>query len=233
MGFIYKITNKINNKSYIGKTEQQIWKRFQEHISDSKKERCKHRPLYRAMNKYGVDNFSITLVEECSNTAEREIYWINLYGTYGNSGYNATKGGDGKPRVDHRAIIDFFELYGTTHSIKHIAEIFRVDSSTVRTIILGAGFEIPKVVRIRQKESVGKPVYCIDIDKVFDTAADASRFLVSTLNKDCDPVFYTSHIIACCKGRRKSVFKHKFEYYSGEEESNRCPLEGCRHGALP
>lgn len=234
MGFIYKITNKINGKCYIGKTEQSIEKRFREHISDSKRERHKERPLYRAMTKHGIENFTVELIEECNATVEREIYWIDFYKSYGSSGYNATKGGDGKFRVNHSEIINFFKLNMMTHSINHIAEIFEVDPTTVKTIVVGAGLDIPKErTTNRLKETIGRKVYCIELQKVFDTAADASRFLVNMLNKDCDPVFYTSHIVACCKGKRKSVFKHKFEYYSGEEESNRCPLEGCRHGALP
>ena len=45
-GFIYKITNKVNNKIYIGKTMTSIENRFQEHIRESRKERTGNRPLY-------------------------------------------------------------------------------------------------------------------------------------------------------------------------------------------
>ena len=56
-GFIYKITNKVNNKIYIGKTMTSIEKRFQEHIRESRKERAENRPLYRAIRKYGKREF--------------------------------------------------------------------------------------------------------------------------------------------------------------------------------
>lgn len=48
------------------------------------------------MNKYGIDSFSIEMLEECSSkeSSGRETYWINEFKTYGN-GYNATTGGDG------------------------------------------------------------------------------------------------------------------------------------------
>ena len=53
MGFIYKITNKINGKMYIGKTEyDNPIKRWKRHIEDSKRNTDKHRPLYNAINKY-------------------------------------------------------------------------------------------------------------------------------------------------------------------------------------
>ena len=94
MAYIYKIVNDINNKVYIGKTEFSIEKRFKEHCRDSKKEH-QNRPLYNAMNKYGIEHFKIELIEECNNPEEREIYWIQHFDSYKN-GYNATLGGDGK-----------------------------------------------------------------------------------------------------------------------------------------
>ena len=63
-GYIYKITNTINQKSYIGKTINSIAERWKEHKKDSKRSYCKDRPLYRAMNKYGIENFTIEQVEE-------------------------------------------------------------------------------------------------------------------------------------------------------------------------
>lgn len=67
MSYIYCITNHVNGKKYIGKTTSSVSKRWKEHCRDYKKERCKDRPLYRAMNKYGIDSFSIEMLEECSS----------------------------------------------------------------------------------------------------------------------------------------------------------------------
>lgn len=75
MPSIYKITNNINNKMYIEKTSNSIEKRFEEHIKDSKKERCEKRPLYDAMNKYGIEHFTIEEIEQVANdeiACERE-----------------------------------------------------------------------------------------------------------------------------------------------------------------
>ena len=44
-GIIYKITNNINNKAYIGKTLNSLEHRFNEHKRDSRKESCEKRPL--------------------------------------------------------------------------------------------------------------------------------------------------------------------------------------------
>ena len=108
-GIIYKITNNINNKVYIGKTLNSLEHRFNEHKRDSRKESCEKRPLYSAMKKYGVENFSISLIEEVpiDVLSEREFYWIEQYSSYRN-GYNATKGGDGKQLYDYEAIVEGF-----------------------------------------------------------------------------------------------------------------------------
>ena len=119
MAYIYKITNKINNKIYIGKTEFSIEKRWAEHCRDSKKKEEKNRPLYRAFNKYGIENFKIELIEETNNPEEKEKYWIEYYGSFKN-GYNATMGGDGKRYCDYDLI---YTLYNEGLNIKEIANI--------------------------------------------------------------------------------------------------------------
>lgn len=81
MGYIYCITNIINNKQYVGNT---IEERFKEHCRDSRKTRCNKRPLYNAMNKYGIENFKIEeleYIEDDKLLAEREIYWIKYLWT--------------------------------------------------------------------------------------------------------------------------------------------------------
>lgn len=97
MGKIYKIINKINNKQYVGKTTQTLEERYLGHIKCAKNK--VNRYLYDAMNKYGYDNFSIQLIEECDDSIlnDREIFWIAELNTYwlNGCGYNMTFGGDG------------------------------------------------------------------------------------------------------------------------------------------
>ena len=96
MGYIYKITNTINNKLYIGQTRKTIEERFQMHIRKAKQHA--NRYLYDAMNKYGYDNFVPSEIEECDDSLldEREIYWIAYYNTANKQyGYNMTIGGGG------------------------------------------------------------------------------------------------------------------------------------------
>ena len=53
-GYIYKVTNDVNDKVYIGQTIRTVEQRFNQHIKDSKKRDCY---FHRAMNKYGCEHF--------------------------------------------------------------------------------------------------------------------------------------------------------------------------------
>jgi len=94
-GFIYKYTNKIDGKIYIGQTidiETRKW--THEHNA-----KIMHKFFfYRAIRKHGIENFSFEIVEECDTSLlnEREIYWIKHFKSNNdNYGYNMTCGGSG------------------------------------------------------------------------------------------------------------------------------------------
>lgn len=92
-GLIYKISNTVNDKIYIGQTIQPLSRRWQKHISDSKK---KDTHLYRAMRLYGVDKFSIEVIEgniPQEELSDKEKYYISQYNSF-NDGYNSTPGGE-------------------------------------------------------------------------------------------------------------------------------------------
>ena len=88
---IYKITNLINNKIYIGQTIRGIKRRWKDHIN---KVGCKY--IHNAITKYGKENFKIEVIEYCekSELDTREIYWISYYNsTNKDIGYNILEGG--------------------------------------------------------------------------------------------------------------------------------------------
>jgi group I intron endonuclease len=89
MGKIYLITNTINNKVYVGQTKHSIEYRFKEHQHPSKKT-----TITQAIQKYGKENFTVELLEECNihNLDERETFYIEKYNSY-KEGYNNTIGG--------------------------------------------------------------------------------------------------------------------------------------------
>lgn len=86
MGIIYKITNLINNKSYIGQTTQDLNKRWLDHCS--KGSCCK--ALSKAIHKYGKNSFRIEPIVSVLNNSdlnEIESYFIKYYNTFGTKGY--------------------------------------------------------------------------------------------------------------------------------------------------
>lgn len=89
---IYKITNKINGKCYIGQSRD-IESRWRAHKAR------KGTYIYNAFQKYGVENFTFEVLEECEKERlnELEKYYIKLYHSFG-EGYNLCEGGNSDPK---------------------------------------------------------------------------------------------------------------------------------------
>ena len=104
-GKIYIITNKINNKVYIGQTIQSLERRFICHACHSNKSRSDYMYIKRAIHKYGKENFTISLLEECpvDKLNQREEYWIKKYNSFKN-GYNLTIGGDHSSNYEEKKL---------------------------------------------------------------------------------------------------------------------------------
>ena len=94
--FIYKITNKLNNKIYIGQTTRTIRERWRCHTNSSKHPEQGHY-LHKSMNKYGVNNFEIEQIDTAFSVKElnfKEKFWIKFYNTMNDTcGYNLRSGG--------------------------------------------------------------------------------------------------------------------------------------------
>ena len=89
---IYKITNLLNEKIYIGQTKQPIEKRFLQHSKANS-------PLGQAMRDCGLENFTIEVIERYQNELnEREKFWIKVLKSKSPNGYNLSNGGEGSFR---------------------------------------------------------------------------------------------------------------------------------------
>lgn len=88
---IYKITNNINGKIYIGQSNN-IQRRFSEHQNRGATSRI---PVDIAIQRYGKENFNFEIIEECSieQLNQKETYWITYFNSIEN-GYNCSVGGD-------------------------------------------------------------------------------------------------------------------------------------------
>ena len=137
-GFIYKITNKLNNKVYIGQTIQKPIERFYQHCAKKCDKYILNMVIHKAIFKYGKDNFTFEVIEEVPKQQlnEREEYWIKYYNSY-TDGYNSTKGGQkgNKPfkDIDNKAII---EQYQQGKSLRTIGKMFNIDKATVKSILI-------------------------------------------------------------------------------------------------
>ncbi len=106
MHYIYKYTNKINGKVYIGQTNN-LQKRFNGHKSEAFNPKAKgyNLPFHCAIRKYGIKNFIYEVLEEIEDGEsqdfinDREIFFIDFYHSLTTeNGYNLTVGGDGCPK---------------------------------------------------------------------------------------------------------------------------------------
>ena len=91
---VYKVTNKINGKMYIGCTTKTLKSRKNGHLSES---RCRcYYAIHKAIRHYGENNFSWQVIDTAQTQQElfdKETYYIQFYDTYKN-GYNSTLGAD-------------------------------------------------------------------------------------------------------------------------------------------
>lgn len=212
MGYIYKIWNDINSKVYVGKTCLPINRRFSQHVLDAYKRRNENRPLYSAIRKYGAEHFFIDELEECDNCAlcERETYWIDRLDSYAN-GYNATHGGDGKLIHDHEKIVD--ELLISPYA-DQVANSVGCCVETVRHIAHQHGIKLSSCLQEKVKLEKSQMVVCEDDDicYVFNSTADAARWLNDTGKVKSLKSGVRSHISECARGKRKSAYGFRWTY---------------------
>lgn len=138
MACIYKITNIINNKIYIGQTIYNTcanrWKYYKNIIA---KPYAPKVAIIHALNKYGYENFKFECIEDnlkIEQLNEREQYWIKYYDSY-NQGYNETIGGYGKQKITDEKADEIIQYYLEVKVISRVAEKFHMDSKTITNLI--------------------------------------------------------------------------------------------------
>lgn len=208
MAYIYKITNDVNDKIYVGKTEFSIEKRFKEHCRDSQKEDKENRPLYKAMRKYGIEHFHIELLEETENPEEREVYWIETLSSF-KKGYNATIGGDGKSYLDYDLVVATYKELGV---MKKVAERLKISEDSVSNILKIRGVKTLSALEA-SKLTTSKIVNQYNLNEEYvqsfpsaKAAAEAIGKITSTSNGA------SSHITDVCRGKRKTAYGYIWKF---------------------
>lgn len=220
MGYIYKITNTLNNKIYIGQTIKSVEKRFQQHKNNSNKPYFSQIVLYKAFNKYGIENFKCEQIEEVINEQldDREKYWIEYYDSYFD-GYNSTLGGK-TTQLYNWDIDDIIEKYQTLKSARKVALELNCDHSTIDRILNENG--VPRFTAAQQQS---KALEIIDKNNQihrFETTTDAANWLIENkFTKMTNPKIVRQEI---CDRIRKNKKYLGMEIYYQESKRQSVPL---------
>lgn len=204
---IYKITNRINGRCYIGQSSD-IEYRFAEHKRQYNYQGCAHYHLYKAFRKYGLDNFDFSVIEECEQSLlnEREKFWIKHYDSFKN-GYNMTLGGEGTEQIERS---DIYKLWDDGLTVSDIAIKIGCSPITVSRIVCSYDGYDKKDSAIRGKLWHRKPVTQYGLDgrqiRNYDSILDASE--ATGVHGDC--------ISACCNKRLKSAGGYQWSFESKE-----------------
>ena len=201
MGYIYKITNTLNDKVYIGQTIKTVQKRFTQHKNNSNKEYFSQIVLYKAFNKYGIENFICEEIEEVPNDKldEREKYWIEYYDSYFN-GYNSTLGGRAT-QLYNWDTDDIIEKYMILKSARAVAKEISCDHSTIDRILNENG-----VKRFTPSQQQSKPLYFKKKDEIhhFETTREAAEWLIENgITKMTNPNLVRQEITSRIRNNKK------------------------------
>lgn len=144
IGKIYKIVDKTNDKIYIGQTINTLEYRFKQHAR-TPLDTVQINSIDYAIQTKGIDNFIITLIEECkiSELDEKEKYWIKYYNSYYN-GYNLTFGGQ-KSRtkcLNDDQIASLIDDYKNGLSIKQICNKYKINKNTLYNYLKSANISL-------------------------------------------------------------------------------------------
>ena len=202
---IYKLTNKVNGKIYIGKTERTLKERMDEHIRHS------YIVVDKAIKKYGIDSFLVEVVDFASSTEElnqKEQEWIKKYDCMLPKGYNQTLGGDSSKGFHHRESskkkmsISKSEAYkgeGNPFYGKKHSEQAKLKMSQARK-----GRVLPDEWKEKIIKSHQRKVINLDTNEIFDSVKEAA-------------IYYNlkdTHITRVCRGGRKTTGGYRWSYYS-------------------
>lgn len=165
---IYKYTNKINGKVYIGQSKI-LRSRRNQHLSSAFNPNSNEYDslLHRAMRKYEYENFDYEILENClvSELDEKEIYWIEQYNSYG-EGYNLTRGGNSATykKIDDEMLKKITqELKNTQRKHQDIANEFEISIEMIQGINTGRYWKRDISYPIQKQEL--KKNYCVDCGK--------------------------------------------------------------------
>ena len=224
---IYKYQNLINNKIYIGQA-MDIAQRRREHRHDASNPHRDNCIFHKAIRKYGEDNFSFEIIEECSKGElnEKEQYQIKYYNSEIPSGYNMTSGGDSSQGEIFKKAVEQYDLYG------NFIKEFENASDTARQLNLFVS-NITSACRGEYSQCGGFQQKYKEDDKKITLIAETNGKIVAQYDKNMNLIkIYPSAKIAsqetninvggirnCCNGYSKSSGGY-IQRHQEEKENN-------------
>ena len=159
---IYKVTNLINSKVYIGQSIK-IENRWKEHKKEAfnPKSKCYNKCFYQAIRKYGIDNFKFEVLEECKieELDEKEKYWIEFYQAFPpelGKGYNLYPGGTGNYRkLNNNQVLEIISLIKAKVKYDVISRQFNIGKDLLTEINKGYSYIQPNITYPIRKSCTG------------------------------------------------------------------------------
>lgn len=219
MGYIYKITNKINNKMYIGQTITTIKERMYKHYSNAKKATT---GIDFAIGKYGKENFIVEEICSCPNEDldDLEQFYIAKFDTY-NTGYNLTIGGQNFTTALNLNEQEVISKYLEIKNINKTAEYFKCCNKVISRILHENNIKVlhnnniqnlTKEYCFKENEKI-KAVKIIELDKYFPSLKECAQWLIdNNYSKANSMEMARKSLSRVLTGERKSYCKLHFKY---------------------
>ena len=164
---IYKITNLINGKSYVGQSIH-IERRWQEHKLPSADS-----AIAKAIQRYGVNNFSFEVLEELqpNELDEKEKYYIKKFNTIVPNGYNITDNTNSQNTTFANFDKEIYyqivkDIQNIALSFDDIAKKYNVCRRTITRINNGYSHKLDNIeYPIRKTKTISEEYFCVDCGK--------------------------------------------------------------------
>lgn len=227
---IYKIENLINHKVYIGQTID-IKTRWFHH-----KTATDNFIIHKAFKKYGLDNFSFNILEECSKDElnNKEIYYINKYNSLVPNGYNMIEGGSNGAALAKRKKVNQYSLNGEyIQTFESISEASRQTNISDANIVSCCKHKRNYAgdFQWRYPDDNDKDIQCFE--KIFKTKKKNVIIQQIDLNNEQilneyptltaaaeDTKISVGNISSCCQGKRRSAGGYKWNKLIKEEKNS-------------
>lgn len=213
MAIIYKITNLINGKIYIGETTQPLSRRWQQHCADCQKENSHESALHGAMKKYGIENFSVEQIDTVADEErfQKETEYILYYNSLTcQHGYNIVLFGSGRGLYNVDEVI---ELWKNGYTEKEISELMQCGDKAVRNFLYANGITKAEIRTRAAKKYNARKISIQQYDESGNFIKEWES--ISACVRD-NPNFSQSGISAACSKNRCS-YKHYLWKYTEDD----------------